>query len=126
MPLTRLLAAHALILVCDAVVVGLLMQVPGKRLISEVQNSELRLRKLPALVSSSLVALGLYVLLLRDGQAWNANAQLNAFVYGLVVFGVFEATTLAIFNKWKVSFAILDVIYGTTLAGFVYWLASHI
>lgn len=126
MPLTRLLAAHALILVCDAVVVGLLMQVPGKRLISEVQNSELRLRKLPALVSSSLVALGLYVLLLRDGQAWNANAQLNAFVYGLVVFGVFEATTLAIFNKWKVSFAILDVMYGTTLAGFVYWLASHI
>ena len=46
----------------------------------------------------------------------------EAAILGIVIYGVFEATNVAIFKKWSPSLAIMDTVWG----GFLFALTAHI
>ena len=39
----------------------------------------------------------------------------TAFLLGLVIYGIFEGTSLAIFNQWSLKVVVIDTIWGGTL-----------
>jgi hypothetical protein len=54
----------------------------------------------------------------------------EAFLLGLVIYGVFEGTNYAIFKKWSLNLAILDTIWGGSLFAMTtyltYWLTRTV
>ena len=44
------------------------------------------------------------------------------FVFGLVVYGVFDFTNAALISKWDIKLAMIDVLWG----GFLYFIVSYI
>lgn len=46
----------------------------------------------------------------------------EAFLLGLVIYGVYEGTNYAIFKKWSASLAIMDTVWGGALFGITTYL----
>lgn len=63
-----------------------------------------------------LISLGLVIFVIPIIQKENTFISLlYGFVYGLVIYGTYEATNYAIINNWPLKFACIDVIWGITL-----------
>lgn len=71
---------------------------------------------LAAIASYALMAIGWLVFVAE--KARQAKNGLNAFaigaLYGLVVYGVFNATNFVLFDKWNVDVVSRDVAWGTS------------
>jgi len=75
--------------------------------IASVQRVSMQIRPIGAIVCYILLILGLYYFILRTRRT-----PLDAFLLGLLIYGVFESTNYAIFKKWDWKIAIMDTLWG--------------
>ena len=75
--------------------------------IASVQRVSMQIRPIGAIVCYILLILGLYYFILRTRRT-----PLDAFLLGLLIYGVFESTNYAIFKKWEWKIAIMDTLWG--------------
>jgi uncharacterized membrane protein len=47
---------------------------------------------------------------------------MDAFLFGLVIYGVYETTSYTIFKKWSPTLATIDTIWGGVLMALTTWL----
>lgn len=78
--------------------------------IIEIQRVALNVRIWPAIFCYIFLVFGLYYFILRTNRS-----IFEAFLFGLVIYGVYETTTYAILKKWKLNIAIMDTLWGGTL-----------
>lgn len=116
----RLVACGLAVMLCDIIFVGFIMRRPYVKMVENVQKSRLSLRKLPALLASLSVVIGLWTISLSNDESWNARDQRNAAVFGLTAVLIYNATNLAVFVEWSVQNAIIDTFYGTILCALTY------
>ena len=76
----------------------------------QIQNIPLKLRYAPAIVCYVLLILGLYYFILREHKTPN-----EAFILGIVIYGVYETTNYATLKKWKIETLIKDTLWGGIL-----------
>ena len=88
------------------------------KMIKDIQGSEMKTRIKAAIVCYILLILGLNYFILNDN---NKNSN-DAFILGLVIYGVFDATNYAIIKKWDKKMAIIDTIWG----GVLFYLSTNI
>ena len=81
------------------------------KLIKSIQGSKINLHLGSAILDYMFIILGLnYFVIQKNGTIE------EAFMLGFTTYGVFEATNMAIFNKWNLSkYAIIDIIWGGIL-----------
>ena len=78
--------------------------------ISDIQGGKLDFNIVGAVACYILLILGLYYFIVRR------NAQLvDAFLFGLVIYGVFETTNYAIFKNWRPMMVAMDTLWGGIL-----------
>ena len=75
-----------------------------------VQGSPLQLNLVGALLCYILLVGGLYYFIIKDKRS-----ILDAFLFGIVVYGVYETTNLTIIKKWKYQTVIMDIVWGGIL-----------
>lgn len=75
-----------------------------------IQGSEIKLHIPSTILCYLFLSLGFYYFLVNK----KAN-NLDAFLLGLVIYGVYETTNKAILKKWKWKSVILDTIWGGIL-----------
>ena len=75
--------------------------------IASVQRVSMQVRPVGAIVCYILLILGLYYFILRTRRS-----PLDAFLLGLLIYGVFESTNYAIFKKWEWKIAVMDTLWG--------------
>lgn len=80
------------------------------RQIMAVQGSPLRINMFGAVVTYVFLIFGLNYFIIRPGR----SAQ-DAFLLGLVVYGVYDFTSLALFSKWQLLTSVIDTLWGGTL-----------
>lgn len=122
-------ASLGLFLVCDFIWLGFvvkdfnLRQLAG---IARLADGDFDLWKIPTAIAYLLMALS--VTLFSAPRALEASNPLMAFAWGaalgLIVFGIFDATNLAILKDYPVLFCFTDVAWGTFLYGLVTWVVS--
>ena len=78
--------------------------------IKAVQHAPLRLNIGGAVACYILLITGVYYFLLLKRASLT-----QAFLLGLLVYGVYETTTLALLKRWPVKVAVLDTLWGATL-----------
>lgn len=89
----------------------------GKQ-ISMIQNSPMILNIPSTILCYLFLGFGLYYFIIRENKS-----LLDAFLLGLVIYGVFETTNKALFSKWKWFTVLIDTIWGGilfTLTMYVY------
>jgi len=81
-----------------------------ERQIAAVQGSPLRVNLFGAIVTYVFLIFGLNYFIIRPGR----SAQ-DAFLLGLVVYGVYDFTSLALLSKWQLFTAVTDTLWGGVL-----------
>ena len=78
--------------------------------IRTIQGSPMKINIWGAVVCYILLVVGIYYFILREKRSY-----LDAFILGLVIYGVFETTNYALFNNWALSTVFIDTIWGGIL-----------
>jgi uncharacterized membrane protein len=84
-------------------------------LIYKIQGSKLEINYLGAFLSYIFLTLALYFFIILDKKSSFRTKLLNAFILGLTLYGVFEATNLALFKEWSPYIFLSDTLWGSTL-----------
>ncbi len=86
-------------------------------IIANIQRTALILKPIGALVCYIFLIFGLYYFILKDKRSPE-----DAFLFGLIIYGVYESTNYAIFKKWPVSATIIDTLWGGVLFYLTTWI----
>lgn len=78
--------------------------------IATVQRVAMQVRILGAIVCYILLIAGLYFFILK-----NHRPVLEAFLLGIVIYGVYESTNYAILKKWDWRISVMDTLWGGTV-----------
>lgn len=78
-----------------------------------------------AFVVYALMIAGLYFFVLRPTQpdVSAGGVFLKGLFFGVVLYGVYEFTNLAVVREWPVTLVAVDTLWGSCLMGIAAWLA---
>ena len=90
---------------------------PFARMVESIQGSKFRLNIRGAVVSYSLMLCSLhyFVLSRARNKVSGVSVVRDAAVMGLVIYGVFDSTNMALFSKYKLGMAVADTLWGVFL-----------
>lgn len=80
------------------------------RQIAAVQGAPMVINMFGAIITYVFLIFGINYFIIRPGR----SAQ-DAFLLGLVVYGVYDFTNLALLSKWQLTTAVMDTLWGGTL-----------
>jgi uncharacterized membrane protein len=81
-----------------------------KRQVMAVQGSPLQVNMVGGILCYLFLIGGLYYFILK-----NKRPVKDAFLLGLVIYGVYETTTYALLKKWNFTTVMLDTVWGGIL-----------
>ena len=88
-----------------------------QKMIKIIQGSELKMQIIPTIFCYIFLIFSLYYFIVFKKQS-----VLDAFLLGLLIYGVFETTNLAIFKKWDPLIGLVDTIWGGILFSLSYYI----
>ncbi len=124
MPLKNFIVALVSFLVLDGLWLGLVAKnfnLRQLREIGRIENGTFELQYLPAALAYLLMALAVaaFARLTWAGDPPYGHTFAWGALLGLVVFGVFDLTNLAILKNYPLAFALVDMAWGTFAFGAV-------
>ena len=81
-----------------------------KNQVKIVQKTPLKINILGVILCYIILIIGLYYFIIKPNRS-----VFDAFLFGFVVYGVYETTTLGLFTNWSITTVILDTLWGATL-----------
>ena len=116
--------ATIILLLLDFAWVGLYMTKKYETQVSNIQGTPLKINFTMAILAYLLMIIGLNMFVLPNIRK---NHELEdslkyGFIFGIVLYGVYDFTAGAVFTKWDKKIAVTDILWG----GFVYFIASYV
>ena len=113
-----------ILLILDFLWIGLFMKNRYQNEIKQIQGTQMSVNIAYAVVSYVLMAVGLVLFVLPNIRSEHRllDSLKYGFLFGIVVYGIYDFTAAALISKWNMTTAILDVLWGGT----VFFLASYI
>ena len=113
-----------ILLILDFLWIGLFMKNRYQNEIKQIQGTPMSVNITYAVVSYVLMAVGLVLFVLPNIRSKHRllDSLKYGFLFGIVVYGIYDFTAAAVISKWNMTTAILDVLWGGT----VFFLASYI
>ena len=84
--------------------------------ITKIQNAPVQFRILGAILCYICLVGGLYYFILREHRH-----IFDAFLFGIVIYGVYEFTNYAILKQWKWEVVVMDTLWGGILMALTAW-----
>ena len=84
-------------------------------IVKNIQGKEIQFKMLGAVICYVFLVLGLNYFVLLDRKLGKKEKIFKAFMLGLIIYGVFESTNLAIFKNWTLNALLLDTLWGSIL-----------
>jgi uncharacterized membrane protein len=103
------LISAIVLVVIDSIYLNLIKNYFNKQ-IQAVQGSPLKLNILGALLCYIFLIFGLNYFIIKPKRSVQ-----DAFLFGLIIYSVFETTNLAIFSNWSWTTVIIDSLWGGML-----------
>ena len=115
-----LIISAILVVLIDYVYLNMVKDFFGKQ-IRDTQGSAMKVDLLGAALCYVFIIFGLnYFIISKRASA------LDAFLLGLVIYGIYELTNKAILNNWRYSTVVVDTLWGATLFASVTFLTYKI
>jgi uncharacterized membrane protein len=104
------LLVSAIIFVClDALYLNLLKDYFSKQ-VQNIQGSKIQVNYLAAIICYIFLIIGLNYFIIKPKRSVN-----DAFLFGIVIYGVYETTNWAIFKNWSALSVVIDTLWGGIL-----------
>jgi uncharacterized membrane protein len=116
--------ATLVLLLADFLWIGLYMGKQYKTQVRSIQGTDIKPNPVFIVLAYILMVIGLNVFVLpniRKGHELVDSLKFG-FTFGIVLYGVYDFTSGAVFSKWDKKLAIIDVLWG----GFVYFIAAYL
>ncbi len=120
----RLISTTTL-LILDLLWITLFMGSRYKKMIKAIQGSSMTTNMFYAFIAYTLMVIGLNHFVLPRIDVKNVTIKdclSSGFMFGLVVYGVYDFTIGALVKKWDMQLGVIDVLWG----GFVYFISCYI
>ena len=102
---------HGLILVAlDSVYLGTIGKNMFLPMIKDIQGKSVSMKYYAVVLCYLFIVFGLEYFIISQNKS-----PLDAFVLGVVTYGIYETVNLALFDKWKPVPAIIDTLWGGIL-----------
>ena len=98
-----------IVLLLDAIFIFFSKNIFNNQIV-KVQNSNLQLNNIGALLAYSFIILSLYWFIIKEKK----NIK-DAFILGLCIYGIYEYTNFALLKNWEFKTTIIDTLWGGTL-----------
>lgn len=89
--------------------------------ILEIQKYPMKINYFATFLCYMLLIFGLYYFIIKPKQT-----IIDAFLLGIVIYGVFETTNKALFSKWNWKTVLMDTLWGGILFAIVTYIMSII
>lgn len=76
----------------------------------QVQKVSLQMKPIGGILCYLFLIFGLYFFILRENKT-----PLEAFLFGIIIYGVYETTTYTVLKNWKITTVITDTLWGGIL-----------
>ena len=86
----------------------------------QIQGSPLSIKLIPAILCYVLLVFGLNYFIISKKRS-----VVDAFLLGLVIYGVYDTTTYALITKWSPYLALTDAIWGGILMAITTYITYH-
>jgi len=117
------LTSVIVLLVLDFLWIGLFMNNQYKNMIKEVQKSEMETKIPFAIMSYLLMVVGLLYFVLPNIRKNSVEDCFKyGFLFGIILYGVYDFTAAAVIKDWKIDTAIADILWGGT----VFFVSSYV
>jgi uncharacterized membrane protein len=113
----KLVFASILLTFLDSIYINLTKK-RYMQMITSIQKENVNINLFGLFMSYFFLILGLYFIIK------NKLDYKDAFLIGLVIYGVYDMTNLAIFKNWSVLNSILDITWGAFLFGITIFLVN--
>ena len=113
MNITNIIVSSILLLCIDGVYLSLIKDFFNKQ-IADVQRSPLKINMYGAILSYLFLIIGINYFIIQHNKS-----VFDAFMLGLVIYGVYEGTTYALLKDWRINTVILDTLWGGILFALV-------
>ncbi len=123
--LNHRIASTTTLLIADFMWIGLFMSPRYGTMIKNIQNKPMKVNLISAFLSYFLMVVGLnmFVLPLLDLDNINVkNCLMTGFLFGIIVYGVYDFTCGAVLQDWDFKLALFDILWG----GFVYFISCYL
>jgi len=104
------LLVSAIIFVClDALYLNLFKDYFSKQ-VQNIQGSKIQVNYLAAIICYIFLIIGLNYFIIKPKRSVN-----DAFLFGIVIYGVYETTNWAILKNWSALSVVIDTLWGGIL-----------
>lgn len=114
--LKKIFISGIILFILDAIFIGINKKAFENQ-IAGIQRTAMSIKPVGALFCYAFLILGLYYFIIRQKKS-----IMDAFLFGLVIYGVYETTSYTIFKKWSPVLAIIDTIWGGVLMALTTWI----
>jgi uncharacterized membrane protein len=105
-----------ILLILDAIYISMIKD-EFELQIASIQRVSMQIRPLGAIVCYLLLITGLWYFILRERKS-----IIEAFFFGIVIYGVYESTSYATLKNWSSKIFIMDTLWGGVLMGLTTYL----
>jgi uncharacterized membrane protein len=105
-----------ILLILDAIYISMIKD-EFELQIASIQRVSMQIRPLGAIVCYFLLITGLWYFILRERRS-----IIEAFFFGIVIYGVYESTSYATLKNWSSKIFIMDTLWGGVLMGLTTYL----
>lgn len=122
--MNKLIISSFLLLALDLIWLKGYMGNEYRKMIRKIQGSDMQVNTVYAIMSYALMIIGLNVFVIPNINKDNLmmDSLKYGFLFGIVVYGVYDFTIGAVLKGWNFKLALIDVLWG----GIVYFLASYL
>ena len=95
-----------------------------KVMIKNIQGSRIKVNFIFIILTYFLMLMGLNLFVLPNINPKTINIYDSlryGFLFGIVIFGIYDFTAASVFNNWDISLAMYDILWG----GVLYFLSSY-
>ena len=115
----EILIASVILLVLDYIFISMNYKAYSDQVIN-IQRVVMKVKPIGAFLSYAFIIGGLYFFIIRRHRpVW------EAFIFGLVMYGVYDATNYALLKKWNPYLAIMDSLWGGVLMALTTYLTYY-
>lgn len=121
MIMRQVIIASVVLLLLDSVYLNTMSGMYHEQ-VATVQRTVMNIKPIGVVACYFFLLFGLYYFILRESRS-----IFDAFLLGIVIYGVYDSTTYAIFKRWSPFLAITDTLWGgilmATTTAVTYYLA---
>jgi len=89
--------------------------------VMKIQGSKINIKIYSTILCYIFLVTGLYYFIIKEKRE-----VMDAFFLGIFVYGVYETTNLALFDKWDIQTAFIDTIWGGILFSLTTYLVYNV